>query len=84
MAGNASEADFAGLYATLNAEQTESLNQETKWLVAIFIPLAISLLFYTVGEGLDAAQRRLRLAMAIAGTLFLIGTISATIVVEFF
>jgi hypothetical protein len=65
------------------AEATAA-RQETKWLVAIFIPLSISLLFYTIAEALEPSQRKLRMVIAIAGTLFLIGTIGATIVVEFF
>jgi hypothetical protein len=62
--------------------EADQLRTKTNWLVAIFMALSLSLLFYTLAEGLHPERRSLRYAMAITGTLFLLITIGATVAVE--
>jgi hypothetical protein len=51
-------------------------------LIAVIIGLTISLLFYTLAEGLHPGRQRLRWLTTIGGTLFLIGGIIASLLIE--
>lgn len=55
---------------------------KTNWLVGIFIGLALSLLLYTLAEGLHPERRLLRWLTAVGGTFFLLFTIVAAIIIE--
>ena len=62
--------------------EADQMRQKTNWLVAIFVALAFSLLFYALAEGLHPTRRVLRLVAAVGGSAFLILTVAAGIAVE--
>ena len=67
-----------------HSEEAAQSRTKTIQLVAIFIPLSIALLFYTLAEGLHPAQRTWRYVVAVLGSIFLVITILSTIMVELF
>ena len=77
-AGQAQALDPAPAFVEADAARRKSSS-----LVAIFILLTLSLLFYTFAESLHPARRGLRLIMAAAGTFFLLSTIAAGLMIEF-
>lgn len=63
-------------------EEADQARLKTNWLVGIFIGLAISLLFFTLAEGLHHERGQLRLILATTGSLFLALTVIAGIIIE--
>ena len=63
-------------------EEGDALRNKTIWLVGIFILLSLSLMAYTLAEAIHPLRTRLRMGLAIVGTLFLFATIGASISIE--
>ena len=62
--------------------EADQARLKTNWLVGIFIGLALSLLFFTIAEGLHQGRSQLRFIMAFAGSAFLTLTIMAGVIIE--
>ncbi|MEM7114044.1 MAG: hypothetical protein AAF614_16535 [Chloroflexota bacterium] len=67
---------------TPHLEEANQARLKTNWLVGVFIVLALSLLFFTLAEGLHPVRRQLRFMLALGGSLLLLLTVVAGLVIE--
>ncbi|MEM7111262.1 MAG: hypothetical protein AAF614_02430 [Chloroflexota bacterium] len=62
--------------------EADQARLKTSWLVGIFIGLALSLLFFTLAEGLHHERQHLRYSMAFGGAFSLTAAIIAGVIIE--
>lgn len=62
--------------------EADQARLKTNWLVGIFMGLAVSLLFFTLAEGLHPERHRLRWVMAAGGGAFLLIIVVAGVIIE--
>ena len=60
----------------------DQLRSKASSLISLFIVQGVALLCYTVAEGLHPTRRWLRYLMATSGTIFLVFSIAAAVIVE--
>ncbi len=70
------------LEAQPHFDEADSLRVKALFTITILLLLTVSLLFYTIAEGLHPERRSLRLYTAIGGTAFLVISIVGAVIVE--
>ncbi len=70
------------LHAKPHFAEADRLRAKSNWLIGVLIILAISLVLYTLAEGLKSSLKVPRYAMALGGTLFMFLGLVVTVAVE--
>lgn len=70
------------LDAEAHFDAADAERNKISLLIGVIIVLTISLVFYTLAEGLHPVRRGLRVITAVGGTIFLVGGIAGAIVIE--
>jgi hypothetical protein len=63
-------------------QNADQMRAKSNWLIGILIILGFSLLFYTIGEGLNPALKLVRYGLVGGGTLFMLVSLLVLILVE--
>ena len=70
------------LYPEPHFTEANRSREKANWLIIAFIPLAVSLLFYTLAESVHPSRQSIRYTAAIVGTALLSITVVAGILIE--